>query len=390
MVGVAQQVELLVVVQAVAGSSPVAHPRKALLNALFSPAGRLLRPVVPIWYQFSRRRPTGCSSGQPSGPWLAPSARSRSAEVRRPRRRGRDRRTPPERSDPVVAQKQDEAGEHGDLHNDPGGRATRRRAPSQAVPGCTRGADVKRVRDEPSEKNAAVSGTRGTVSRPAATKSCAEGTGESANTPSPATALPRLPTSSSSAASRFSRRSSEKRDRKCRAVAASTSRPEAAARAPNRTSGTAGSSELRRKKTSMAQVGGPNAGRRLTPKMVPRASSQSLTDTFRTRRIGASHAGSCRLDSSGRCVAQRRVQLRVGRQLVGQIDGELHEPGLGMVDASRPQPTQQVDHVGVVAQADGEEVSTPAALARSTSSWTAVPTPLPCQASMTAMATSAD
>jgi CheY-like chemotaxis protein len=88
-----------------------------------------------------------------------------------------------EQADPVEAQEQDKAVEHGDLHGDAergAERITEHR--TEAVPGRARGADVQRVGDQPTrETNAAVSGTRGTVSRPAATNSCAEGMGESAN-----------------------------------------------------------------------------------------------------------------------------------------------------------------------------------------------------------------
>ncbi|HYN21927.1 MAG TPA: hypothetical protein VE078_13280 [Thermoanaerobaculia bacterium] len=67
------------------------------------------------------------------------------------------------------------------------------------------------------------------MSRPAATKSWAEGTGDSANKPRPAIAFRRLPTTSSSAASRLWRRFAENLPRKRLVVAARTSRPGAAA-----------------------------------------------------------------------------------------------------------------------------------------------------------------
>ena len=54
MVGVAQQVELLVVVQAVAGSSPVAHPDKVAAQDVFLRQRyfRSRRGKLPMSYQF--------------------------------------------------------------------------------------------------------------------------------------------------------------------------------------------------------------------------------------------------------------------------------------------------------------------------------------------------
>ena len=69
MVGVAQQVELLVVVQAVAGSSPVAHPKKALQTRGFLRPPRM-RPthrgtnLVPIFQAPSTSQP--CRPGASS------------------------------------------------------------------------------------------------------------------------------------------------------------------------------------------------------------------------------------------------------------------------------------------------------------------------------------
>ena len=54
MVGVAQLVELLVVVQAVAGSSPVAHPHKAAARRCFCVSGYndSAWAELPMSYQF--------------------------------------------------------------------------------------------------------------------------------------------------------------------------------------------------------------------------------------------------------------------------------------------------------------------------------------------------
>jgi hypothetical protein len=63
----------------------------------------------------------------------------------------------------------------------------------------------------------------------------------------------------------------EKRGLSLRAQLANVKRPSAAITAPPSTSGTAGKSKSRLKKTSNAQVGGPKAGKRLTAKTTPNA-----------------------------------------------------------------------------------------------------------------------
>ncbi len=56
-------------------------------------------------------------------------------------------------------------------------------------------------------------------------------------------------------------------------------------------------------------------------------------------------------------MAQRRADLRVAGQLVGQVDAQLRQPGLRVIDACRAEPAEEVDHVGVVSQADRTEAA---------------------------------
>ncbi len=109
-------------------------------------------------------------------------------------------------------------------------------------------------------------GTRSSSSSPAATNNWAEGSGEMANRANVAMALDLRLRRASLAAVRLPWRRSLRWPRNRRAVTANRYLPSIAASPPRMTRATGLRCQWIRANTNSVQVGGPNAGSRLTPK----------------------------------------------------------------------------------------------------------------------------